>query len=467
MDFTTFKFLVFLTVVAVVYSLAPVRLRAALVTVSSYAFYWTWSGRFSLLLLSATAVAYHAAKLLERAATDRTKRAILVAAVAVLVGLICVFKTVFLWRGLLAHQILIPLGISYYTFKLISYVVDVYRIQMPAERSFVAFAAYTSFFPQMVAGPIQRAESFLAEIHEARPATRNNVVTGVQRILLGYFKKFVVAGNLGLVVDFVYSHLGARGTPVALGFYLYPLQLYADFSGLTDIAVGAALLLGIETPENFNAPFSAVNISGYWRRWHISLTSWLTDYVFSPLRMATRNWGDAGLVFSLTVNLVLIGIWHGLFLNFALFGLLHAFLLCVDALSARARKRLYRQHPAADRATDLFGPVVTFHLVAFGMVFFRGDSLGSIGYVIGHLPGTLAPPTAALTRALVTGLAAYALMEVADWFRRRDRQGELVAQLPPWGRWSVYACTAVTAIMAVMLLLAEGQNRNPFLYAIF
>src|SRR5258708_1088846 len=156
-------------------------------------------------------------------------------------------------------------------------------------------------------------------------------LTGVQRILLGFFKKSLVADNLGLLVDFVYSHLHSGShVPVWAGFYGYPLQMYADFSGLTDISVGIALLLAILRPENFNAPFSAVSPSDYWRRWPITLTLWLTAYVFTPLRMATRNLGEAGLVTSLVVNMVLIGLWHGFRWNFAIFGLVHAVFLAVD-----------------------------------------------------------------------------------------------------------------------------------------
>ncbi|MCU1257587.1 MAG: hypothetical protein JWO80_472 [Bryobacterales bacterium] len=474
MDFTSFKFCIFLTVVGVAYRLAPARFRVGLILAASYAFYWTWSGSLATLMLAATACAYIAARRIQTAQNDSAKRWTMFAAVSAFVALLAIFKTTFLWRDIFKHDLLIPLGISYYTFKLISYVVDVYWGKMRAEKSFLALASYASFFPQIVAGPIQRSESFLEEIHRAPAARLPDVMTGVQRILLGYFKKFVVADNLETLVNFVYGHVYGRGTPLALGFYAYPLQLYADFGGLTDIAVGSALVLGIETPENFYAPFAAHNISEYWRRWHISLTSWLTDYVFTPLRMATRNWGNVGLIFSLTVNLVLIGVWHGVRWEFALFGLLHAFYLSVDALSARWRKRFYKAHPSTDRAMNWIGPVVTFHLVAIGAVFFRGERVSDIFYLLGHLGSGIRFPSAEFRglmdvsgRSILIGFGGYVLLEIADYFRRRNRRGELVESLPRWGRWSVYSCTAVTVVFVIMLLLAGGESRNPFLYAIF
>jgi hypothetical protein len=325
-----------------------------------------------------------------------------------------------------------------------------------------------------VAGPIQRGESFLPQMHRPAPARFGNVMLGIQRILLGYFKKIVVADNLLLLVNFTYGHLHNAEIPLFPAFYAFPLQVYADFSGLTDIAIGSAWLLGIASPENFNAPFAASTPSEYWRRWHITLTSWVTDYVFTPLRLATRAWGHAGLVFSLVVNMVLIGLWHSFRWTFVLFGLLQAGYLSVDALTSRARKRYYRAHPGANRLTDWIGPVVTFHLMAIGMVFFHSEQVAPVFYFLAHLGRGIAAPTGlfhelgdASANSVLTGFCAYIPLEIFDYFRRWDQQGELVAALPRWGRWSVYSCTAITALLAIMLLLSGGHNRNPFVYAIF
>ncbi len=435
----------------------------------------------TLLLLASTVLTYVAARGLERARNQQSRRLIMVLVVVGLVTILAVFKAPreiqdILRRGI-GHPYLdlaMPLGISYYSFKLMSYVIDVYWRNTSAERRFIRFAAYVAFFPQMVAGPIQRSETFLPQIESAPPAHFRVVLLGVQRILLGFFKKFVVANNLGILVNFVFAHLYNQGTPLLLGYYGFTLQLYADFSGLADIAIGAAWLLGIESPENFNAPFAAPNISELWRRWHITLTKWLTDYVFTPLRMSTRNFGNAGLLFSLFVFMGLIGLWHGFRWTFITFGLLQAVYLSVDALSMRSRRRYYKQHPGADRVTNWIGPLVTFHLFAMSLVFFRAESLGDAFYFIGHLfqgIPNVSPEFRTychyLGLSMLAGFWAYAIAEAADYLRRRNERGELVFVLPRWARWSVYSCTATsTAVLLVLVYLAGGSS-SPFLYAIF
>jgi hypothetical protein len=206
----------------------------------------------------------------------------------------------------------------------------------------------------------------------------------------------------------------------------------------------------------------------------MTLTTWLTDYVFTPLRMAMREWGDIGLVISLTINMVLIGLWHGFRWNFALFGVIHAMYLSIDALSMRRRKKYYKTHRGVDRLTTWVGPVVTFHLVAIAFVFFRGDDVGSIFYFLSHLGkgiGTVSAHFSAFWdgwgRGVLVGLGGYAVLETADYIRRRDPRGEMSPLLPRWGRWSVYSCTLITVVLLVLLLLAGGQSRSPFLYAIF
>jgi D-alanyl-lipoteichoic acid acyltransferase DltB (MBOAT superfamily) len=303
----------------------------------------------------------------------------------------------------------------------------------------------------------------------------DTVIQASLRILLGLYKKFVIADNLAPIVSYVYGHLSAHpGAPVALGFYGYPLQMYADFSGLTDIALGAGALLGVIGPENFNAPFAAASPSEYWRRWHISLTQWMQDYVFTPLRMQLRNLGNLGLVLSVTINMVLIGLWHGFYWTFALFGIVHAIFLSADALTQKARKRLYKRHPALDRLTDWIGPIVTFHLIAIAFVFFRADGVATVVQFFRHLFDgweTLAPgfhyvidqPGNSLP-VIATALLG---MEAADAVRRRLWMKPWPSALPRWGRWSLIGCTGLGVLFTVSLLVTSDSNSNPFLYAIF
>ena len=473
MEFTDLRFLLFLAVVAVIYRTVPVRFRALLLVFASYVFYLGSSPYHAVLLLYATLASFLGALAIASAKSDSIKRGIMLAMVSGLVGILVFFKSVRFLPGFL-HSLVLPLGISYYTFKLISYVMDVYRGKTTAERRLLPFTAYVAFFPQIVAGPIQRSKDFLPQLQNAPRVRLNSVVLGVQRILLGYFKKFVVADGLGVLVNFIYNHLYSSGTPVILGFYAFPLQLYADFSGLTDIAIGAALVLGIESPENFNAPFAAPNPSEFWRRWHITLTTWLTDYVFTPVRWGTRELGDAGLVLSLSLNMILIGLWHGFRWNYVLFGALHALYLSVDALTLSFRRRYYRRHVTANRLTNWIGPVVVFHLVAFSFVFFRAQTLTDCLYLLSHVGDFVGGLSAEFVsflkesgRVIWVACAGVALAEAADYLRRHNAQSELVIALPRWGRWAVYSCTAATLAIMLMLLQSLNMAHNPFVYQVF
>ncbi len=452
MDFTSIAFLGFVAALALLYRLVPQVWRCPLIVAASYYFYWISSHWFALLLLAASLAVFAAAR----------SKSFLLMAVSLLITMLVFFKALPLFKA----GWLLPLGISYYTFKLAGYLIDVYWGAIEPERRLLPFLAYASFFPQIVAGPIQRPESFLAQVEQAQTVPFPTIVSGVLRILLGFFKKFVIADHLGEMVNYAYRHLTSNpGAPVLFGFYGYPLQMYADFSGLTDIAIGASILFGIEAPENFNAPFVAATPSEYWRRWHITLTQWLTDYVFTPLRMSLRAFGNSGLVFSLFVNMILIGLWHGFRWTFALFGIVHAIYLSVDALSQKARKRWYKNHPLANRVSDWLAPLITFHLVAVAFVFFRAGDISTVISLFSHLLDGLSALQP--QRSLVFLALAWLLMECADWLRRRVWLKPALGSMPRWGRWSVYSCTAAGVLVTVFLILTSSQKSSPFLYAIF
>ncbi len=471
-NFLSLQFALFLAITVPLFHLCPPRGRPLYLLVASYVFYALESPVAALGLLGATGFAYVVGIVLERTPEEEEarRRRILTGAVAVLLAYLFFFKALPLaaaWLGarpdappgllaLLRANLMLPLGISYYTFKLLSYVIDVAWGKMPAERGFVRLAAYAAFFPQIVAGPIQRPEPFLEQLREPRPIDPAKLAEGLRRILLGCFKKAVIADNLNAFMGLSYPHGQPPEFGTQLAFYVFPLQMFADFSALTDIAVGTALLFGLDSPENFNRPFAAPSISLYWRGWHMSLTTWLTDYVFLPLRMATRTAGNAGLAFSVIANMVLIGLWHNLSWTFLCFGLAHGVFLAADALTSKRRARFYATSPAWDRATTALGPIFTYHLVAVGMVFVSAESLAQAWGVFTHLFSapqrafglTLQPET----RYGFAGLLAYIAFEV---LRDRGMLARLAAFRP--ARWALYAGVLGT-------IVKYGHNAESFIY---
>jgi hypothetical protein len=420
-------------------------------------------------LLLATVICYLAALRIQAQRGRATASILTLASVASLVLFLVYFKI----RPLLCASCnpLIPLGVSYYTFRLISYLVDVYWGKYDAVREFVPLAAYVVFFPQLIAGPIQREGSFLPQLAaNARP----RLVEGLARMALGFAKKSVVADNLGLFVGWAYGHLhSGSAVPSMVALYLYPLQLYADFSGLVDVAIGSGLVLGIETPENFDAPFTATSITEFWRRWHMTLTAWLRDYVFLPVRMQTRNWGKLGLALSLTINMVLIALWHGFTLGFLAYGLFHSFFLVAEALTAAQRQRYYLSRPRSGKMANLLGPIFVFHVVAAGCVLFRAPSLSSVAQLFAGLGSGLqhvgmvfwaltAPPN----HNAWIALPACVLTALVESYRRRHGL-KLPALASRRFRWSVYGGVTVMWILIALTLLGSEKGADPFVYAMF
>ena len=465
--------MLFVVVVLALYSLCPVRLRRSFLLIASYAFYCTWSVKAAAAMAGATVLTYFAGKWVGDTQSPHRAKITVLFAVCALTGYLVSFKIGA--SGMFAEpaRLAMPLGLSYYTFKLISYVMDAYWGKIEIERRLIPFAAYVAFFPQIVAGPIQRPGDFLSQA----PLSRTAVSEGLPRIAWGLAKKLVVADQLAPAVNYVFAHVTAlHGVELLAAFYLFPLQLYADFSGLTDIAIGTGRLFGIESPENFNRPFTAATIAGFWRRWHMSLTSWLADYVFTPLRMATRTAGNAGLALSITLNMVAIGLWHGLTWPYFCFGLLHAGYLVVETLTSRRRMRFFKSRPELDRVGDWFGSVLVFHLVAAAFVFFRAQSVADAAWVLSHMWVGIGSFASGLARFAVTvsvrplaiGLAGYAVLALAErfrpdgWFRRMGNA--LPQRVQQWAR---PASLAYLVFIVFLLLTASGEAERPFIYGAF
>lgn len=380
MSFDSLTYLIFLPVVAILYRILPKSLRPILLLLASAVFYASWNLPLTLLLYGVIALTYAAGRLLGRTRNATARRAILWATTAILIGLLLYFK----YFGFLAKSvmtilrlfggdphwqlwdILLPVGISFYTFQALSYVIDVYRHKRLSERSFGYYALYISFFPQLVAGPIERADALLPQLRETPTATSEDVRIGIRLLLSGYCKKIVLADFCGIYVDRVYGAALPEGFSVSIATLLFALQIYCDFAGYSEIARGSARLLGIRLMQNFDRPYLAENPRQFWRRWHISLSGWLTDYVYIPLG-GSRH-GILRQIAATMLVFLLSGLWHGANSTFIVWGLCHGIL--VVGWTLLERNGIVPRSKIAKACSVL----VTFLLVTLLWVFFRAQS---------------------------------------------------------------------------------------------
>lgn len=479
MSFQSLAFLAFLTAVVALHQALPARLRTAWIVAACLAFYASYSVPATAGLVGVTLAVYAAVRAMGQKEGESAQFRFVIGAVSALVGFLGVFKygpTVAQTLGRDVHSgglsaLVAPLGISYYVFKLISYVLDVYWERAPAARDPLTFLAYVAFFPAIVSGPIQRSGDFIAQLEVGRPASPAQLSAGLRRMLLGYFKKVVLADTLGATIDPIFSNPhGYSGVLLACAAYLFALQLYADFSGLTDIAIGAGRLLGIEAPENFQAPFFANNIQEFWRRWHMTLSSFLTDYLFTPLQHALRRWGKPGLWAALMANMLSIGLWHGPRLTFVAFGAINGLFMIGSVATLKERNRYLKRHAGLSRANRLVGPLVTFHMMAFALVFFRAENIPKATYILSQAGLGLASALSTQGRADVQSLiglrllvvfAGLALVEVVEYLRRSGRAETFFFARPRWLQWSAYYA------MALAVIFFGHHESRTFIYAQF
>jgi D-alanyl-lipoteichoic acid acyltransferase DltB (MBOAT superfamily) len=444
--------------------------RSGVLLALSVAFYLTYVPADGLLLLGSAALVHVAALAIDTRRSDRARLRLAWAVAAVLVASLAFFKCLPLMGP---GSWIVPLGLSYYFFKLLGYLLDVYWGKIAPRRSLADVLLYASFFPQIVSGPIQRAGDFFGQLDRLPRPKPSQVAAGLRRILLGLFKKLVIAQRLALIVDPVHENpSGFSSLELLLGAYCFAWQLYADFSGLTDIAIGIGQMFGITGPENFEFPFYARNLQDYWRRWHMSLTSWLGDYLFQPLRLSLRRWVRVGLAAAILINMVAIGVWHGPRWTYAAFGAIHGVMLAVSALTLKSRNGYFRRHPEFAGIRAVVGPVVTFHLVVLPMIVFRSDSVASaLVYFRNLVPGLAHSDIPALRvgsgflhfnpATLLLIVVAIVVAELADGVVRRGP----ATPGPFWSaprafRWAIYY-----AGVAVVFLSAYSEQK--FFYAQF
>ncbi|VAX26311.1 Probable poly(beta-D-mannuronate) O-acetylase [hydrothermal vent metagenome] len=371
--------------------------RILLLIIFSLYFYYKASGLFFLLLIINAAANFQFGRLMGEAAEQSKKRMILILSLIFNLGILGYFKYTNFFIELASNvqngsfdpvDIILPIGISFYTFKSLSYVIDIYLEIMKPTNSFRDFSLFVFFFPNILAGPIDRASKFLPQLQQDYNITRRDIAMGLMLIMMGLVKKIMIADYISLnFVDRVFEvPLRFTGVENLLAVYGYTLQLYADFSGYSDIAIGIALLLGFRLMENFNYPFKAKSIADFWRRWHISLSSWLLDYVFRPLQINFRNWRTTGNVAALIITFLLIGVWHGASWAFVIWGLLHGIYMAVGLITRNSKKNIFDKFKLTDTKLLGFAQIfVTFNLVAFSFLFFRADSFETASSILNQI----------------------------------------------------------------------------------
>lgn len=386
MLFNSLQFVVFFLIVTPLYFILPHKRRWILLLIASCYFYMTFVPVYILILLFTIIVDYFAGILIERSA-GRERKFYLTLSIVANVGVLCFFKyfnfvnenlTLLLGQFSFHNHIpylsiLLPIGLSFHTFQAMSYTIEVYRGNQAAEKHFGIYSLYVMFYPQLVAGPIERPQNLLHQFYEKHPITFENVSTGLKLILWGFFKKLVVADRLGLFVSAVYHNPPLYSTSMLITAILFfAFQIYADFSGYSDIALGCARIMGFKLMTNFNTPFYSTNITEFWRRWHISLYTWFNDYLFTPLLISTRNWGKFAVVFAVMVTFGISGLWHGAGWTYIVFGLLHGAAIVFEFFTKKLRKRLFKPLPPV--LARNISILLTFLYVCTTWVFFRAGT---------------------------------------------------------------------------------------------
>lgn len=406
MQFNSFQFLVFFPAVLLVYFCIPRRVRYLWLLLASYWFYAAWNARYLLLLITSTLITFFGSLVIDRQRSNGKQRAARIVLAAVLISNLCILfffkylnffldslRTVCGWLSVSENvptvSILLPVGISFYTFQAIGYSIDVYRGKLPPERNILRYALFVAFFPQLVAGPIERAENLLPQLKNVDKIAIwdfKRVQRGALIMLYGFFLKMMIADRAAIVVNQVFSNYqSSPGGACAIAAVLFSFQIYCDFAGYSYIAIGAARIMGIRLMDNFRAPYLATSIKSFWKRWHISLSTWFMDYLYIPL--GGNRKGKAKKNRNLFLVFALSGLWHGASWHFVLWGTLHALFRIAEEMSLPTRKQALEKCGVAENGWALksIRTLLTFCVVTLAWIFFRAENIIQAGEIIGKL----------------------------------------------------------------------------------
>lgn len=488
MLFNSVHFLVFFVAVVLLYFVIPMRARWVWLLLASYYFYMSWNPRYALLLALSTVITFLSGVLIHRtnqrveSAAKRTRQKKLWVALSFTTNLAILFffkyfhfavdsvNFVLANAGITvltpAFDVLLPVGISFYTFQALSYTVDVYR-GLKAEPNLFKYALFVSFFPQLVAGPIERTDNLLNQLHTPKVFDFDRVKNGLWLMLWGYFQKLVIADRAAILVSQVYDNYESYGSvPLVLATVLFAVQIYCDFCGYSDIAIGAAQVLGFSLRENFHRPYFAQSIGDFWHRWHISLSTWFRDYLYIPLGGNRR--GRLAKYRNVMLTFLASGLWHGANWTYVVWGFLHGFFqIAGDVLQPLRKRVLGFLHVKTQAASHrLLQQIFTFGLVCFCWIFFRAPTVLDAARIVGRiLTGSrmvgIGEMGLSLPNCILLGLCIGVLLLASAARSRIPLRSTLAAQ-NLWFRWGFLLC----AIFVVLIfgVYGPGFNAAQFIY---
>lgn len=479
MLFTSIDFAIFLPIVFILYWFVTnnnLKLQNLLIVAASYLFYGWWDWRFLSLIFFSTLVDYAIGRGLLRQENPVKRKILLWTSIIINLGFLGVFKyynffvdnfiTAFSFFGTKINanslDIILPLGISFYTFQTLSYSIDIYRRKLEPTKDFIAFSAFVSFFPQLVAGPIERATHLLPQFYKKRTFDYSKAVDGMRQILWGLFKKIVIADNSAEYANQIFNNSAElNGSTLALGALFFTFQIYGDFSGYSDIAIGTSRLFGFDLMQNFRFPYFSRDIAEFWRRWHISLSTWFRDYLYIPL--GGSRGGTWMKVRNTFIIFIVSGFWHGANWTFIIWGALNAIYILPLLLTNNNRNNLeiVAQGKVFPSIREFSLILLTFGLTVFAWIFFRANNIGhAISYISGMLSPSLfsVPKFTGMTGALTT-MILVAVFILVEW---KGREGQYAIEHlgSKWKRplrYSMYYAIVIT-------IFWFGGKQQEFIY---
>lgn len=477
MLFNSFEFALFLPLVFILYWFVNnknLRIQNALLLSASYFFYGWWDWRFLSLIIFSTCIDYVIGLYLGKELDEQKRKLLLWCSVLVNLGFLGFFKyfNFFIESFTQAFSIfgasiesstlniILPIGISFYTFQTLSYSIDIYKGRLKPTKDFIAFAAFVSFFPQLVAGPIERAANLLPQFHVNRKFEYDKAVDGMRQILWGFFKKLVIADNCAHLVDILYGNPEYGGSTVLLGAIFFTFQVYADFSGYSDIAIGTARLFGFNLMQNFASPYFAVNMTEFYRRWHISLSTWIRDYLFTPLGLRLRHLNKSyGYIIVFLITFTLFGFWHGANWTFIVFGIFQGIALSYEYRTRKIRKKIKKN--ANKLLYTVMSVGFTYAFWCFSCIIFRAESLNHATRILSKICSSslfTVPNFIDRRLALTTAVLIFGFM-IVEWIGKNEQYAIAkfgIKRHKPI-RWGFY-------IAIISLIFMYAGERQDFVY---